>query len=213
MPSNQEIIAIILSILAFLIAIIGHEIMHGYVAFKYGDNTAKNQNRLNINPIVHIDLVGSIILPAILYFSNAGFLFGWAKPVPVNINTVIQNGGYLGAVYVSLAGIAYNFFLAFLSFVLLYLFYDPSLQFIMFFIAQLLVVNIVLGVFNLYPIPPLDGSNALAYLGLVFHNNFFARIYNVLEPYGIIILLVILITPLSHYLFFPINAILGAIFQ
>jgi len=103
--SEIEILKVIASILALAVAIIGHEIMHGYIAYRYGDNTAKSQGRLSINPIVHVDLVGTIILPAVLYITGAPFLFGWAKPVPVNISTVIRNGGYNGAIAVALAGI------------------------------------------------------------------------------------------------------------
>ena len=100
------------SIIALMIAIIGHEIMHGYIAYRYGDTTAKNAGRLNINPLVHIDLVGSILVPLVLFLGHAPFLFGWAKPVPVNMMTVLQRGGYGAAIAVSLAGIIYNLFCA-----------------------------------------------------------------------------------------------------
>jgi len=102
--SEAEIIKIISMIIALMVAIIGHEIMHGWVAYKYGDNTAKSLGRLKINPLVHIDPVGSILVPGMLFFSGAPFIFGWAKPVPININTVMRNGGAGAAVAVSLAG-------------------------------------------------------------------------------------------------------------
>ena len=108
-------IELVAAIAALLVAIIGHEIMHGWVAHKYGDNTAKDAGRLSINPISHIDPIGSILVPASMYFipmllgMGGGFLFGWAKPVPVNTQTVINNGGYNAAMQVSLAGIVYNF--------------------------------------------------------------------------------------------------------
>jgi len=110
--SEIEILKIVASIIALAVAIIGHEIMHGWVAYKYGDNTAKSQGRLSINPIVHIDPVGTILIPAMLYFMHAPFLFGWAKPVPVNIATVIRRGGLNAAIAVALAGITYNLVLA-----------------------------------------------------------------------------------------------------
>jgi len=113
--SLTDILQISAMVLALAVAIIGHEIMHGLTAYKYGDPTAKMQGRLSINPIVHVDIVGTIIVPALLYFSNAPFLFGWAKPVPVNMRVVINNGGYNGAIAVSLAGIVYNFFVACIS--------------------------------------------------------------------------------------------------
>jgi len=96
--SEAELLKLITIILALAVAIIGHEIMHGWVAYKYGDSTAKSQGRLSINPIIHIDPVGTIIVPAVLYFTGAPFIFGWAKPVPVNISTVIKNGGTKAAV-------------------------------------------------------------------------------------------------------------------
>lgn len=82
--------------------------MHGYVAYRYGDNTAKHEGRLSINPISHIDPIGTVLVPALLFISGSPFLFGWAKPVPVNMWTVLRNGGYNAAIAVSLAGIAYN---------------------------------------------------------------------------------------------------------
>jgi len=112
---NSEIIKIIATVLALAVAIIGHEIMHGYMAFRYGDNTAKNAGRLSINPLVHIDPVGTILIPGILFATGAPFLFGWAKPVPIYIREVIKNAGYKGAINVSLAGIYYNFTLAIIA--------------------------------------------------------------------------------------------------
>ena len=116
--NSTDFLPILASIIALLIAIIGHEIMHGWVAYKYGDHTAKSAGRLSINPLVHIDPMGSIFVPLMTYylpvllFGTTGFLFGWAKPVPVNMQTVIRNGGYTAAMQVSLAGIAYNLFMA-----------------------------------------------------------------------------------------------------
>ena len=113
-----DILKIATAVLALAVAIIGHEIMHGWVAYLYGDNTAKNAGRLTINPISHVDLVGTIIVPATMYFlpmllgGDSGFLFGWAKPVPINTATVIGRGGYNAAMQVDLAGIVYNFTLA-----------------------------------------------------------------------------------------------------
>jgi len=121
---SSEIIKILLTVVILILAIVGHEIMHGLVAYKYGDNTAKDAGRLSINPIVHIDPIGTIVVPALLYISSAGFLFGWAKPVPVNIRTVIARGGYVGAMAVALAGIFYNLVLA-LIFSIIFVNYFP----------------------------------------------------------------------------------------
>lgn len=212
-----------LMILALLIAIIGHEIMHGYVAYRYGDDTAKVAGRLSLNPIVHIDLVGSILIPASLFLVNAPFLFGWAKPVPVRMDRVIYRGGYFAALLVSLAGILYNLALALLAAFCLYAFNggifsgfwdyfaNPQLPLalIVFFFLQLIIYNVILAIFNLLPIPPLDGSNALAYLGLLFKSDFFARLFNKIHPIvGMIVLIIILSTPLSAVFLMPVNFIL-----
>lgn len=210
-----KMIEITATILALMIAIIGHEIMHGYVAYRYGDNTAKHQGRLSINPIVHVDLVGTIIVPAVLFFSGAPFMFGWAKPVPIFIPTVIRNGGYKAAIHVSLAGIAYNFALALVCAAILS--FLPDLReansfieaFVIFLLIQSLVYNVVLGLFNLYPIPPLDGSHALTYLGLIMGWSSLVRFYESIERYGMVILIVFIATPLSYYFFLPIRYVIG----
>lgn len=210
-----KFIEITATVLALMMAIIGHEIMHGYVAYRYGDNTAKYQGRLSINPIVHVDLVGTIIVPAVLFFSGAPFMFGWAKPVPIFIPTVIRNGGYKAAIHVSLAGIAYNFSLALVcAGVLSFL---PDLReansfleaFVIFFFIQSLIYNVVLGLFNLYPIPPLDGSHALTYLGMIMGWHSLVRLYESMERYGMVILILFIATPLSHYFFMPIRYVIG----
>jgi len=206
-----KIINIIAMILSLAIAIIGHEIMHGLVAYRYGDDTAKVAGRLSINPIRHIDIVGTIIVPALLFFSNAGFLFGWAKPVPVNMRVVLLNGGENGAIAVSLAGVAYNFVLATISAFILTFIDNPQNLFSLFlflFFGHLVLINIVLGVFNLWPIPPLDGANALIYLAQKMRLYKVVQFYQKIFPYGMIILIIIIATPLSAILFIPVYYIL-----
>ncbi len=217
-----KIIQIIASIIALLIAIIGHEIMHGYVAYKYGDMTAKNAGRLSINPLVHIDMFGSIIVPALLYFVpllmgvNSGFIFGWAKPVPIDMQKVIERGGYNAAMGVSLAGIVYNFTLAVLCSIILVAMSVPtasdSFIYIFFYITvmQLVAINVILGIFNLLPIPQFDGAHFLMYLALKFNNINIAQKFYKLERYGMIIVVIILITPLKEYLLIiPVRFILS----
>ncbi len=202
MMGHMSYMQIIASILALMIAIIGHEIMHGLVAYKYGDNTAKDAGRLSINPIVHIDLVGTIILPAILFFTGAPFMFGWAKPVPINMQTVLRNGGYNGAIAVSLAGITYNFLLAVVaSFIFPY--FNMQGSFTGYLLYTLVVYNVVLGIFNLYPIPPLDGSRAVEFFSRKVGLDGIADFYNKIERYGMIILLVFIATPLANVFFYP----------
>jgi Zn-dependent protease len=213
--SEIEILKVIASILALAVAIIGHEIMHGYIAYRYGDTTAKNQGRLSINPIVHVDLVGTILIPAVLYFTNAPFLFGWAKPVPVNMPTVIRNGGHNGAIAVALAGITYNLILALFFATLMPLFTNPqdlTTAFFTLFIAQSIMINVVLAVFNLWPIPPLDGSLALVNLAQKLKWYKVVEIYEKIYPYGMLVLFGILFIPqLSNILFMPVGWILDLI--
>jgi len=206
--NEMEIIKLASIILALAVAIIGHEIMHGWVAYRYGDNTAKSQGRLSINPIVHIDPVGTILVPAVLYFSGTPFIFGWAKPVPINMGTVIRNGGTKAAVAVSLAGITYNFILAGIAAALFPLASHPDSFFTAFvavFLYQSVVINVLLGVFNLWPIPPLDGANALRFLAAGWNMRGFITLYDKIAPYGMLILVAVLFTPLSGYLFQPVG--------
>lgn len=231
---STEIIKIAITIIVLVIAIVGHEIMHGLVAYKYGDETAKNAGRLKINPIVHIDPIGSIVVPALLYITNAGFIFGWAKPVPVNMNTVISKGGYPAAMAVSLAGIFYNLVLALISSII-FVNYFPiefltqilnenpgastlgAVHFVisnliaqdpfLYFLGMSLIINLLLAVFNLLPIPAFDGAQFITYLSFQLKLNKIGEVYIRLAPYGMFIVLAIfLIGPLQKILIFePLN--------
>jgi len=202
-----DIVKALSIIAALVVAIVGHEIMHGYVAYRYGDTTAKHEGRLSINPLIHVDPIGTIVVPLMLFISGSPFLFGWAKPVPVNMWTVIRNGGYNGAIAVSMAGIAYNLFVAVISSVLIgFVDADTILAQILYY---LVIYNIILAVFNLWPIPPLDGSNALGYLGGKFGVNAIDNFNAKIGGYGMIILVVILATPLSKIFMLPAYLLLS----
>lgn len=217
-----DILKIAAAVLALAIAIIGHEIMHGWVAYMYKDTTAKNAGRLTINPLSHVDLVGTIIVPASMYFlpmllgADSGFLFGWAKPVPINTATVIRNGGYNAAMQVDLAGIVYNFTMAAFASIAIVAMSQPTTAdslvyiFAYMFVFQLLVINVVLGVFNLLPVPQFDGAHFLMHLALKYKINTIAEFFYKNERYGIFVVLIILMTPLKDYvLFLPVQTILG----
>ncbi|HKJ93258.1 MAG TPA: site-2 protease family protein [Longimicrobiales bacterium] len=162
---------ILLFLPVLLFSVVLHEVAHGWVALKQGDDTAQRAGRLTLNPIPHIDLFGSIIVPAVLWLAPGRVLFGWAKPVPVDPR---QYRHYRrGDILVSLAGIAANLLLA-VSFTLLVVLLTylarlaPPLLSILTIVAGMarigILLNLILAFFNLIPIPPLDGSHVLAQL-------------------------------------------------
>ncbi len=224
--NSIDLLEIAAAVAALLVAIIGHEIMHGWVAYKYGDTTAKHSGRLSINPLIHIDPFGSILVPLMTYFipmllgASSGFLFGWAKPVPINTHTVIRNGGYNAAMQVSLAGIVYNLFMATLASVLLVSLAEPtqsdSVLYVLayLFVIKLLLINVVLAVFNLLPIPGFDGAHFVSYLTLKYRIRAVAEFFAKAEPYGMIVIIIILVTPLKIPLvLWPIEIVLNLLLQ
>ena len=151
-------------IVAFIGSVILHEIAHGAVAYYYGDDTAKVAGRLSLNPLVHIDLVGSIVVPVLLFISQSGFLFGWAKPVPVNPFR-LKNGASAYRL-VSLAGIATNLLLAVISALVLKVtignFGLTGANLGVIFFGFMMQINLVLAIFNAMPFPGFDGWNFLS---------------------------------------------------
>lgn len=167
--------------------------MHGWVALQFGDETAQRMGRLTLNPLPHIDPIGTIVLPVLLTISGSPILLGWAKPVPVNpLNFSDLRKGEL---FVSGAGIAANFVLAILCAILFHLLSASGVPAL---VLQLLrygvFINLVLGVFNFLPIPPLDGSKIL--LSQLPYN--LARQFGKLEQHGFIILILLLVTGLPQ---------------
>ncbi|MEA3266233.1 MAG: site-2 protease family protein [Candidatus Fermentibacteria bacterium] len=141
-------------------SVVCHEIAHGYTAFRLGDPTASRMGRLSFNPIVHIDLFGTIILPAMLIFMKSPFLFAWAKPVPVN--PAYFRDPKKGMMLVALAGPATNLAIALVLSALLFAAGGILPAFLSRTFAYVSVINVMLMVFNLLPIPPLDGSRIVA---------------------------------------------------
>ncbi|MFA6520031.1 MAG: site-2 protease family protein [Candidatus Paceibacterota bacterium] len=171
-----------------IMSIVIHEVSHGFMAEYFGDDTARNAGRLTLNPIKHLDLFGSILLPAVLIFSHAGFLFGWAKPVPYNPYN-LRNLKW-GTVWVAAAGILANFFIALVFGLIIRFSSGFALPDNFYFITSaIVIVNLALGIFNLVPIPPLDGSKIL----FSFLPESLARIIFSYEQYSLILLLVFVI--------------------
>lgn len=189
-----------------IFSVVCHEVAHGWVARREGDNTAFMLGRITLNPLPHIDPIGSILVPGLLALTGANFMFGWAKPVPVNSRN-FRN--YRAAdIRVSLAGVAVNLLLAILSAVLLVPVLllarsTPDLQPTLMLVAQMLVygvgINLVLMLFNLLPIPPLDGSHVMYHL---LPPSMGAK-YRQVGQYGMLLLIVLLATGMLSTLFFP----------
>ncbi len=191
----------IFSILVLIMSVVIHEVSHGVAAERLGDPTARLAGRLTLNPLKHLDLMGSIIIPLLLFISHAGVLFGWAKPVPVNPYNL---RGKYGEAIVAGAGPMSNILLAICFGLLIRLAPAWSLPDSFVSLAAVIVItNIVLAVFNLVPIPPLDGSKIL----FAFLPARFDHLRNSLERYGFLILLFFvlflweIVTPLIGFLF------------
>lgn len=177
-------------VLPLLIAITFHEAAHGFVAHALGDNTAFEQGRVSFNPLRHIDPFGTLILPAMLLLSHSPFLFGYAKPVPVNFGGL--RNPRIDMVWVALAGPATNIALALVAaagFHVLGLLPENTVQWVADNLKNTLLINVVLAVFNMLPIPPLDGGRVAVGLLPRALGAPLAR----LEPFGMLILIGILI--------------------
>jgi len=193
---------IIFQIIILIFSVIIHEFSHGAMALAFGDRTAQYEGRLTLNPMKHIDWFGSIILPFLLFISHAGFMIGWAKPVPYNPYNL--RNPKIGEPMVALAGPLSNIIVAvifglIIRFVLVL---NPSLISLVTVFSYVVIINISLAIFNLVPIPPLDGSKILFSM---FPNRFaFSEAWS---RYGIFVIILFLtfisriISPIIEWLF------------
>lgn len=185
---TDQHITIVATLVALVIGVTLHEAAHGYMAKLFGDRTAEQHGRLTLNPLAHADPLGTFLLPAIMFFSGSPFVFGYAKPVPVNENSLTPNR--LGKFCVSFAGIIMNIFLAILAGLLIHV--NPTGEtFGNDVLVALVRINLVLAAFNLLPILPLDGGrivNTLLPARLAYE-------HSKSEPYGMLILLGLILLP------------------
>jgi len=180
MPDLQTLLIWIIPI---LFAITLHEAAHGWVASKFGDHTARMMGRVTLNPVKHIDPVGTILVPAALLIMSTGFIFGWAKPVPINFNALRSPKS--GMIWVALAGPGANLIMAIGWLLVFFLAIKMNIPILQRMADAGILINILLAVFNLLPIPPLDGSRVISAL----LPNPLAYKYNQLEQYGLFILI------------------------
>lgn len=217
----------ILGLPVLLFSIVVHEYSHAYVAYRAGDDTAARLGRLTLNPVAHIDPIGTLLIPLIQFLSPVGLpLIGWAKPVPVN---PLRFRSSEWDIFVSLAGPGSNLVLAVIAAVglkmcvlagLIHLTplglfvashssaVSPIVSVLLFF----LTINIALAIFNLIPIPPLDGSHVI-YRVLVSARSPLAELYERIAPYGYFILILILVTPASRFFGWIVQACENFIFR
>ncbi|WP_394791845.1 site-2 protease family protein [Rhodoferax sp.] len=191
MDIQQLVQTVLIYILPVLFAITLHEAAHGYVAHHFGDNTAYRMGRVTLNPIKHIDPVGTILMPLLLYFATAGsFLFGYAKPVPVSFGNL--RNPKRDMIWVALAGPGANLVQAFLWGVLLHLLVATGMlePFFVKMCRAGMLVNVVMFAFNLFPLPPLDGGRIL--VGLLPYRQ--AVLVSRIEPWGFFIVMALVVS-------------------
>jgi Zn-dependent protease len=180
----------VFSIIIFLMSVVVHEVSHGFMAKWQGDPTAELAGRLTMNPIKHIDPVGSIFLPLLLIVTNSSFVIGWAKPVPFNPYN-LRNKKW-GEMFVAIAGPLSNVFIAVFFGLLIRFsveFGIPLSESFFHITGMIVIINLILAIFNLVPIPPLDGSKIL----FTLLPSSFSSLRDSLERYGFIFVLIFVI--------------------
>ncbi len=193
MPDFQTLLIWVIPV---LLAITLHEAAHGWMASKFGDHTARMLGRVTLNPVKHIDPVGTIVVPLALLIMSTGFIFGWAKPVPINFNALRSPKS--GMIWVALAGPGANLIMA-IGWIFIAIL-SINIPVMLKMAGAGIFINILLAVFNLLPIPPLDGSRVISAL----LPNPLAYKYNQLERYGFLILIGLMFIGGFSYIVWPI---------
>ena len=194
----SDILSILIWAIPVLFAITVHEAAHGWVASLLGDHTARMMGRLTLNPIKHIDPVGTILVPALLYLSSSGFIFGWAKPVPVNFGAL--RSPKQDMLWVAIAGPGVNLLMAIGWLIVVAIANAANIPFLVLMGGAGIFVNLLLAIFNLLPVPPLDGGRVVSSL----LPRKLAYQYDQLEPYGLFILIGLLYFGVFKIVVWPI---------
>lgn len=211
MDFSSALRQIIISAFPILIAITFHELSHGLVANKLGDPTAKMMGRLTLNPIAHIDLIGTILMPLMLILlTNGQFVFGYAKPVPINPANfrnpkkdmaISASAGPITNILLAIASILIlKFIIAPLSLLLPESFSMTVMRPLIMIFTSSVIINVVLAVFNMIPIPPLDGGRVL--IGFLPYKQ--AVSFSKIEPFGFIIVIILIATGMANYFVIPL---------
>lgn len=182
----NDFLILLFQFLVLIFSVMVHEVSHGLVAYRLGDDTAKQMDRLNLNPLKHLDFFGSFFLPLILVLSGSPIIFGWAKPVPYNPNNL--KNPKIGAALIGAAGPLSNIAVAVIFGALIRIsgeFLSVALPALLLLLNMVVFINVLLAIFNLVPIPPLDGSKVL----FALLPGKYYRVQRALEEYGIIILI------------------------
>jgi Zn-dependent protease len=219
MFTNLDVNQIVVMIVPLLFAVTLHEVAHGYIALRMGDKTALVAGRLTLNPMKHLDFVGSLLLPLILFLTGSPVIFGYAKPVPVNFSNL--RDFRKSTIYVASAGVLANFALAIVSGMLFQAIVHfqwvwngsmlrPVIMDLYHMLFYSVVINLVLALFNLIPIPPLDGSKIVAMVLPTRLRQHYVR----MERFGMIIIIFLLLTNvvgkfMSFFLTPMVNILIG----
>lgn len=187
----------IIKIIILIFSLIIHELGHGFMAYLCGDKTAKIYGRLSLNPLKHLDPVGTLF-PILMILTGSSFVVGWAKPIPVNYGRI--KNGRLGEFLIAIAGVSTNFILMIVGAIIFKIIRYSSSELLIQSVSYLITINMVLGVFNLLPIPPLDGSRVIgSFLSLKDREKIFSY-----DRFGIVLVILLAYFGLLSKILIPI---------